>query len=173
MKNMLGNNEVLRRMWSGPLLTFLERLNGENGELWETEFNEFLRKGETWTGSNASAFGPLQTIPTVSRAKASVLVGTDFVADSKKLAKKDGKQTLGQEAYDFYKKKENWHLLPDDPEVQVVVFCDAQFESGSSQCVRYLYRDGARWLESYDWLGDEFSDGCVAAVSQGPQDSVT
>ena len=51
MKNMLGNNEVLRRMWSGPLLTFLERLNGESGEEWETAFDRFLRKEEiAWDG---------------------------------------------------------------------------------------------------------------------------
>jgi hypothetical protein len=67
MKNMLGDNEVLRRVWSGPLLTFLERLNGKDGEIWETEFNRFNRKETCWVDSKgAGSIKSTITLPPVS-----------------------------------------------------------------------------------------------------------
>lgn len=101
MKLELSLAEFLRAM-----ISFFTKLSGENGaEVW-TEFKKFLcnepcRKGRI--------FGPLQFVKPV--AKGEVLVGTDFIADSKELAKNDGKQTLGQEAYDFYKKKSRRHFF--------------------------------------------------------------
>jgi len=116
-----------------------------------------------------SKFGKLEYVQPVEKGK--VLGGHDFVKESRRLANEAKVETLGDEAYDFYKKKENQHLLPGkETGINVVVFVEAQVASGGSRSVRYLCRDGAGWDEDYIWLGYDFGDSCAAAVSQvGPK----
>lgn len=42
---MLGDSEVLRRLWGGPFLDLAVKLNGEEGPEWERELKELLRRG--------------------------------------------------------------------------------------------------------------------------------
>ena len=75
-----------------------------------------------------------------------------------------------QKAFDFYSKKENWHLLPDD--VEVIVFSDTEFHSGDRRYVRYLYRLGALWKHDYCWVGVGFGPRVrVAVLAIGPKAS--
>lgn len=41
---ILGNNETLRRLWGGPLLDLVVKLNSESGPEWEEGLKRFLRK---------------------------------------------------------------------------------------------------------------------------------
>lgn len=58
-------------------------------------------------------------------------------------------------AFDFYSKKENRHLLPDD--VEVIVFPDTEFVSGGDRFVRDLCRNGAQWSRHYYEMDADFS----------------
>jgi len=115
------------------------------------------------------SFGKLEYVQPVEKGK--VLGGHDFVKESRRLANEAKVETLGDEAYDFYKKKENQHLLPGkETGINVVVFVEAQVASGGKRRVRYLYRGGAGWSEHFSWLDNGFNDSCAAAVSQvGPK----
>ena len=42
MKNMLGNNEVLRTLWCGPLFDLVSKLNSERGEEYEGQLKKML-----------------------------------------------------------------------------------------------------------------------------------
>lgn len=67
-----------------------------------------------------------------------------------------------QRAFDFYSKRENQHLLPDD--VEVIIFPDTEFDSDGSRSVRVLCRLGVRWLRNYDWVSDGFYPRSHVAV---------
>lgn len=41
---MLGDNKVLHDLWCGPLLDFMQKANGSEGEDWRNAFKRFLRK---------------------------------------------------------------------------------------------------------------------------------
>ena len=116
-------------------------------------------------GDLPRAFGRLETIAPVKKGE--VVSWKDFLARSKELAQNAGKKVLGQEAYDFYKKRENWHLMPSaDSGINVVFFVEAQFDSGGLLRVRCLCRDGSEWGEGCKWLSYEFFDDSFAAISQ-------
>ncbi len=158
-------SKALREFTTGPLNQLIVNLAGEDGQSWETAFKQFLRKEPCWCKDPQTYAGALLDFVKPVPA-GTTLTGHEFVAEAKKLAMEKGQQTLGQADYDFYKKRENWHLLPADKSVVVVVFCDAQFGSGDDRRVRCLYRFGALWREVGLWLGLDFDGGCVAAVSQ-------
>lgn len=48
---MLGESEVLRRIWCGPLLDLAVKLNSKDGPDWERAFMRFLRKEDPWEDS--------------------------------------------------------------------------------------------------------------------------
>jgi hypothetical protein len=108
-------------------------------------------------------FGPLHFVTPV--AKGDTLVGNEFITHSRRLAGEGGKQTLGREAYYFYKKQENQHLLPTDLAVKTIIFCDDEFSSGSDRYVHSLYRNGSHWFTCDSLLSGEFDGDCVAAVA--------
>ncbi|HEY4512410.1 MAG TPA: hypothetical protein VJH63_01975 [Candidatus Paceibacterota bacterium] len=157
MKNMLGNNEVLRRMWSGPLLTFLERLNGESGEEWETAFDRFLRKEEiAWDGkfqieidldqqpeipdwadkkspiikhTPCGVFDPrkLEIHRPIGKDEGRV-AGEEFLSRIAKWCKENGKIAHNATSFDFFRKKESWKYLPGkESGVDVIVFPETEF----------------------------------------------
>lgn len=47
-EGMLGNNEVLRQLWGGPLWDLVSKLNGGDGSEWEKGLKKFLRKEDPW-----------------------------------------------------------------------------------------------------------------------------
>jgi len=51
---MLGNNEVLRRIMSGPLCDLAVKLNGQDGEEWEAALSKFLRKEPVWANGHSA-----------------------------------------------------------------------------------------------------------------------
>lgn len=110
----------------------------------------------------SQAFGPLAIVKPVLPGGS--LAGKDFVVTAGELAAQEDKKNLGEQAYDFYKMKRNWHLMPTDPSIKVVIFCGAQFESGSDRSVRYLFRSGVEWCKDSCWLSNLFYGDCGAAV---------
>lgn len=45
---MLGNQEVLRKLWCGPLQDLMSKLNGPEGSMWLASFKRFLRMEPVW-----------------------------------------------------------------------------------------------------------------------------
>lgn len=157
--------QALREFTTGLLNQLLVNLSGQEGHTWLEEFKKFLRKESCWTNAQLQTGVPLDFVKPVSTGE--TLIGHSFVAKSRELAKEEGKETLGEAEYEFYRKPENWHLLPTDRNITMVVFCEAQFYSVSyGDHVRCLSRHGAGWRGHYYCLAYVFSDNCVAAVSQ-------
>lgn len=97
--------------------------------------------------------------------------GEDYISSDEWLqhARAITKGTMNQEAYDFYAREENWHLLPDDTEF--LYFADTEFlYLGGDRYVRCLGRSGAEWDRRCSRLSDRFSCRCrVAALASSPQ----
>lgn len=60
---MLGNNEVLRRIFSGPLCDLAIKLNGEDGEIWEAELKKLLRREPCWVAESLLALVGTVMVP--------------------------------------------------------------------------------------------------------------
>ena len=66
---------------------------------------------------------------------------------------------------DFFLKKENQHLIPEEWKGKVVFFWGTIYrDAGGNLCVRYLYWCGTGWRWDYDWLCDDWSDDRPALV---------
>lgn len=88
----------------------------------------------------------------------------EFLKRGRKLTK----GTMDKTAFDFYSKKENWHLLP--PDTNYLYFVDTEFcDSDGCRCVRFLYRDDAEWIRDDRWLiyrfGRDGRDGSAGRVA--------
>jgi hypothetical protein len=79
----------------------------------------------------------------------------------------DGAQiTLGHDGYQFYRNPENWHLLPTNLEIKIILFCDACFEIRRFTFAHYLFRSSAGWSEGeFGCMGSPFYSNTVVAVS--------
>lgn len=110
-----------------------------------------------------SEFKELEFVRPVQNGKR--LVGTELIPESRRLAQANGKETLGIEAYDFYGRKENWHLLPTSLDAQWVIFPEAQPVDDGKLSVLFLVRYGQDWHKRSAWLSFGFGSNCVAAVS--------
>lgn len=81
-----------------------------------------------------------------------------------KRAKAITKGTMDKNAFEFYKKKENWHLLP---ECDYLYFPDTDYiDPLGTRCVLYFFwhDDTREWCWSCDGLGNYFSANNPSAV---------
>ena len=158
---------TVRPEWLGALCDLLEKLNGKKAEEWYVRLKRILRKEES-----QGNFEALQTIHPFSFDQTEErIIGTDFVARAMWHASDSGFEDLGDNAYNFYKKPENHHLMPTDPTVKVVVFTRALFfhsahpwGGSTGRAVRCLEKNGEVWVEGIRYISDWFGRECYSAV---------
>lgn len=146
-----------------PLIQLVTNiLSPEVGEEWLKELNKFLRKESCWI---KPAFGKLEVITVVDPWKpVSIHV---FVERAQKLVQNSHKRLLGDDAFLFYSKPENWHLLPAaNSGVNLIVFANIpkhQYCRHYQLGLPFLGRNGEKWEMCVNWT-EQFHDSYVIAV---------
>ena len=139
MRSMLGDNEVLRRVWGGPLLTLLERLNGAEGKTWEEALNRFNRKEPCWVkNESTNQFSPTESLPILH-----LLSKPDEII----LPETDGKRTLA-EASDVFTR----YLDPNFRELNTGITGE---RSGKLPVSIYEMRQDANFQEMFTSLSGD------------------
>ncbi|MEK9170131.1 MAG: hypothetical protein AAB674_00600 [Patescibacteria group bacterium] len=92
--------------------------------------------------------------------KGKVIVGNDLRKELK------NQSVMNTNLLDFYLKKENQHLIPEEWKGKAIFFWGTIYcGPNGSLCVRYLCWDGGGWDWNYNWLDFEFDGSRPAAVS--------
>lgn len=127
-KGMLGNNEALRRIMSGPLCDLAIKLNGQDGDEWEAALAKFLRKEPVWANGQIvpSTFAVWRTVKHPATASAA------YYRDS---YKKKGIQ-IGSYA-DQILDKVDWSEGPDEVDIARVFVRDLGFKRATRRDAIY------------------------------------
>lgn len=158
----------------GPLADLLDKLSGDDGEVWLRGLNRFLRKEESWrtnfvrdmTEEGWTLLEDTQE-PWPISAKGLDLVpflkeGESYVGGDQMVSRTRGEElraNLGQRHAEYLLKNQN--DIPEEFRPYVLVFPGTKWrDRGDGRGVPYLDWDGDQWCLGFGWLGSDFGSGC-------------